>query len=48
MYAVTNNKNKSFHIVTVVSLCVAVYMLFLFAIEPNFYTNTLHIDGHTE
>lgn len=43
MYAVTNNKNKSFHIVTVVSLCVAIYMLFLFAIEPNFYTNTLHL-----
>lgn len=43
MQAVRNNKNKSIHIVTVVSLSIAIYLLFLFAFDPNFYTDSLQL-----
>ena len=43
MQAVRNNKNKSIHIVTVVSLSIAIYLLFLFAFYPKFYTDTLQL-----
>ena len=43
MQAVRNNKNKSIHIVTVVSLSIATYLLFLFAVDPNFYTDSLQL-----
>ena len=43
MQAVRNNKNKSIHIVTVVSLSIAIYLLFLFAVDPKFYTDSLQL-----
>lgn len=43
MQAVSNNKNKPVHIFTVVSLSIAIYLLFLFAINPKFYTDTLQL-----
>lgn len=42
MRAATNNKNSSFHIVATVSLCVLVYLLFQFTINPIFYTDIVH------
>lgn len=43
MRAATDNKNSSFHIVATVSLCVLVYLLFQFTINPNFYTDIIHL-----
>lgn len=43
MHAATDNKNSSFHIVATVSLCVLAYLLFQFTINPNFYTDIIHL-----
>ena len=43
MHVASNSKNRSIHIVTVVSLCIAIYLLYLFAVDPTFYTDTLQL-----
>ena len=43
MQALRNHKYKSTHVVTAVSLSIATYLLFLFAFDPKFYTDSLQL-----